>query len=374
MPVTPTTSTQTNDERWSNTIKDLKDSPPKFDINPAVIATGGLDVLKRVAEVLAPPPDMLLYPKSMSEQALSYMPFVANFPWSRNIGWNVRLTARTFTMLTIGSRGDVQPYIALGVRLMQDGHKCVIVTHEEFKDWIESYGIEHRQAGGDPTALMKLSNDHKVSNKTKFNADMYRCSRLDSSRKRSAAIAPGSTSCSSTRGTHARMPTCSSSRPRPWRACTLPRRSRSPTSAYPQAFMVPAFDMGPSFNYSSYVLFDNIMWAASSGQINRWRKKTLHLGGTDQSVLSISKVPFLYNFSPAVVPKPLDWEDDITITGYWNLENSDMDWTPPDSLIVWMDKAKAEGKKIVYIGFGSIVVPDPAGVTRSIIDGVERCK
>ena len=32
----------------------------------------------------------------------------------------------------------------------------------EFRDWIESYGIEHRQAGGDPTALMKLSTDHKV--------------------------------------------------------------------------------------------------------------------------------------------------------------------------------------------------------------------
>jgi hypothetical protein len=32
----------------------------------------------------------------------------------------------------------------------------------EFKHWIEGYGIEHRQAGGDPTALMKLSAEHKV--------------------------------------------------------------------------------------------------------------------------------------------------------------------------------------------------------------------
>ena len=45
-----------------------------------------------------------------------------------------------FTFLTIGSRGDVQPYIALAKGLMADGHKCRIATHGEFKDWIESVG------------------------------------------------------------------------------------------------------------------------------------------------------------------------------------------------------------------------------------------
>lgn len=43
-----------------------------------------------------------------------------------------------FTFLTIGSRGDVQPYIALSKGLMADGHRCRIATHGEFKDWIES--------------------------------------------------------------------------------------------------------------------------------------------------------------------------------------------------------------------------------------------
>lgn len=45
-----------------------------------------------------------------------------------------------FTFLTIGSRGDVQPYIALAKGLMADGHKCRIATHGEFQDWIESVG------------------------------------------------------------------------------------------------------------------------------------------------------------------------------------------------------------------------------------------
>jgi sterol 3beta-glucosyltransferase len=46
-----------------------------------------------------------------------------------------------FTFLTIGSRGDVQPYIALAKGLIADGHKCRIATHGEFKEWIESASL-----------------------------------------------------------------------------------------------------------------------------------------------------------------------------------------------------------------------------------------
>jgi sterol 3beta-glucosyltransferase len=64
--------------------------------------------------------------------------------------------AMTITCLTIGSRGDVQPYIALCLGLMKDGHKTRIATHAEFKDWVESYGIEFAPVEGDPAELMQL--------------------------------------------------------------------------------------------------------------------------------------------------------------------------------------------------------------------------
>lgn len=56
----------------------------------------------------------------------------------------------------------MQPYIALGLGLKKEGHRVTIATHEEYKSWIEGFGIEHRTTGGDPGALMKLSVEHRV--------------------------------------------------------------------------------------------------------------------------------------------------------------------------------------------------------------------
>lgn len=83
-----------------------------------------------------------------------------------------------------------------------------------------------------------------------------------------------------------------------------------------------------------------------------------------------TKIPFIYNFSPSVVPKPLDWADLITVSGYWFLDNPDLKWTPPEGLTDFIAKAKHDDVPIVYIGFGSIVVPHPHAMTRSIIKGV----
>jgi len=60
------------------------------------------------------------------------------------------------TCLTIGSRGDVQPYIALCKRLLDDGHKPKIATHIEFEPWIRSYGIDFAPVAGDPAELMRI--------------------------------------------------------------------------------------------------------------------------------------------------------------------------------------------------------------------------
>lgn len=87
------------------------------------------------------------------------------------------------------------------------------------------------------------------------------------------------------------------------------------------------------------------------------------------------KIPFLYNFSPVIVPPPLDWPEWIHVTGYWFLDDADVSskkWTPPQDLVDFLDSARKAQKKVVYIGFGSIVVSDPKSMTRCVIDAIVR--
>jgi sterol 3beta-glucosyltransferase len=62
--------------------------------------------------------------------------------------------------ITIGTRGDVQPYIALCLGFMKDKHHCILATHLEYKAWIESFGIEFREIKGNPAELMQLCVDY----------------------------------------------------------------------------------------------------------------------------------------------------------------------------------------------------------------------
>ena len=43
---------------------------------------------------------------------------------------------------SIGTRGDVQPILALGLELQALGHKARLCVPPDFKDWVEAYGLE----------------------------------------------------------------------------------------------------------------------------------------------------------------------------------------------------------------------------------------
>jgi len=125
----------------------------------------------------------------------------------------------------------------------------------------------------------------------------------------------------------------------------------------------------------SYVMFDQVFWRATSGQINRWRREYLGIGPTNLDKMMQHKVPFLYNFSPSVVPPPIDWTEWIRVTGYWFLEDAEVaatKWNPPAGLVSFIDAAHAEGGKVVYIGFGSIVVSDPVAMTECVVQAIEK--
>ena len=55
----------------------------------------------------------------------------------------------------VGSRGDVQPFVALGKVLKdQYNHRVRLATHANFKDFVEENGLEFFNISGDPSELM----------------------------------------------------------------------------------------------------------------------------------------------------------------------------------------------------------------------------
>lgn len=55
----------------------------------------------------------------------------------------------------VGSRGDVQPFVALGLVLKKTyGHRIRLATHETFRGFVEENGLEFFSIGGDPAELM----------------------------------------------------------------------------------------------------------------------------------------------------------------------------------------------------------------------------
>ncbi|WEW60514.1 Sterol 3-beta-glucosyltransferase [Emydomyces testavorans] len=271
------------------------------------------------------------------------------------------------TCLTIGSRGDVQPYIALCKALLVEGHQPKIATHREFESWVRQHGIDFAPVEGDPAELMRICVENGM-----FTYSFLKEASLKFRGWIDDLLSSAWTSCqgsdiliespSAMAGIHIaealRIPY--------FRAFTMPWTR---TRAYPHAFAVPDHKMGGAYNYMTYVMFDNVFWKAIAGQVNRWRKRQLGLRGTNLDKMQPNKVPFLYNFSPSVVPPPTDYGDWIRVTGYWFLDEGSS-WSPPQQLLDFIQKARNDRKKIVYIGFGSIVVSDPTALTKTVIESV----
>lgn len=280
----------------------------------------------------------------------------------------------TFTMLTIGSRGDVQPYIALAKGLQADGHRVRIATHGEFGDWILGHGIEFSEIGGDPAELMRICVENGTFTVSFLREGVTRFRDwLDDLLASAWRACQGSDVIVECPSAIAGIHVAEALQVPYFRAFTMPWTR---TRAYPHAFAVPNKKAGGNYNYMSYVIFDQMFWRASSFQINRWRKTLLGLKPTSFDKLEQHKVPFIYNFSPSLVPRPLDWFEWIHVTGFWFLDNPDnsssKEWEPPVELVTFIRRARERARKLVYIGWGSIVVPDAGAMMRFVLEAVRK--
>ncbi|XP_020234759.1 sterol 3-beta-glucosyltransferase UGT80A2 [Cajanus cajan] len=277
-------------------------------------------------------------------------------------------------MLIVGTRGDVQPFVAMGKRLQEDGHRVRIATHKNFEDFVLNAGLEFYPLGGDPKVLAGYmvknkgflpsgpSEIHIQRNQIKdiINTLLPAChSRYPESNalfKADAIIANPPAYGHTHVAEYLKVP-LHIFFTMPW----------TPTSEFPH----PLSRVKQPIGYRlSYQIVDALIWLGIRDLINEFRKKRLKLKPITYlsgSYTHPCDVPHGYIWSPHLVPKPKDWGSNIDVVGFCFLDLASK-YEPPKSLVDWLE----EGEKPIYVGFGSLPLQDPEKMTHTIIEALEK--
>jgi sterol 3beta-glucosyltransferase len=148
----------------------------------------------------------------------------------------------------------------------------------------------------------------------------------------------------------------------------------TPTRNFPGVFLpqLPSF-LGSSFNRLSHHLTRQIVWQTYRPADKLVRQQILGLSPESFwgpfKTRYLKESPTIYGYSQLVIPRPVDWGNDILITGYWFLDTPDH-WTPPIELVKFLES----GTSPIYIGFGSMSNRKPEETTNLVLRALERTK
>lgn len=301
----------------------------------------------------------------------------------------------------VGSRGDVQPFISLGQVLKNVyGHRVRLATHLSFKEFVEDNELEFFNIGGDPAELMAFM----VKNPGLIpGMDALRNGDVSRRRKDMATVITGCWRACFEAGDGTGLPIISGANPedvsftgtaRPFVADAIIANPPSfahihcaeklgiplhlmftmpwsPTQAFPHPLAnIQSTITDPSVtNYISYILIEMLTWQGLGDIINGFREKSLGLEPISimwaSSVIQQMRIPFTYCWSPSLIPRPNDWGNHLSLSGFYFLPLAS-NYTPPDDVTAFL----AAGAPPVYIGFGSIVVDNPDELTRTVFNAV----
>ncbi|XP_068477661.1 sterol 3-beta-glucosyltransferase UGT80A2 isoform X2 [Phaseolus vulgaris] len=276
-------------------------------------------------------------------------------------------------MLIVGTRGDVQPFIAIGKRLQDYGHRVRLATHSNFKEFVLTAGLEFYPLGGDPKVLAGYMVKNKgflpsgpseipiQRNQMKeiINSLLPACKEPDIDSGvpfKAEAIIANPPAYGHTHVAEALNIPIHIFFTMPW----------TPTTEFPH----PLSRVKQQAGYRlSYQIVDSLIWLGIRDMINDLRKKKLklrpvtYLSGSQGSE---TEIPHAYIWSPHLVPKPKDWGPKIDVVGFCFLDLAS-NYEPPESLVKWL----GDGDNPIYIGFGSLPVQEPKKMTQVIVDALE---
>jgi sterol 3beta-glucosyltransferase len=268
-------------------------------------------------------------------------------------------------ILTLGTRGDVEPFIAFGKGLLSKGYQVTIATFTRFESLVRSQGINFRIMPGDSVDLLyenqikpdfkgfikkqKVQTVFRSFTKAWLDSTWENCKDADAIIYHPLVV-----------GAYH----CAEALEIPIFASSIIPFTHTQQFCYPGSF--GGADLGGLLNYWSYHLIQQRYWLLLGSLINTWRKEALNLPALPLygpfHIQRKEGLPILYHFSNAVCAAPKDWPSRVHVTGYWSLESPT--WNPPDQLVDFLES----GLPPICCGFGSMLFEDSNALTRIIVE------
>ena len=269
-------------------------------------------------------------------------------------------------LMASGTRGDVQPMIALGLALKAVGHTVRLVAGSNFATWIESHGLETYPTA-DIEALMQSEMGIKwVESTSPFEQFKTMKALTESMLEPTIEAIIGGTQGAeliiSGFVTEPHVQAVSEKFGIPMVSCALqPYRT---TRSGPATLMPIIAQSDSVLNRWMGGLTQWFTWTAYATVVNALRQRFDLKPHTTRSYSQVaSKIPALYAMSRYVVP-PTD-DTNSTTTGFWFLDEV---FTPPDDLVQFLKSGDAP----VYVGFGSMPSSDPVRTVAMISEALAR--
>jgi sterol 3beta-glucosyltransferase len=265
-------------------------------------------------------------------------------------------------LFTVGSEGDVRPFVALAARLRAEGHDPVLAAPALYQGIATAAGLAFEPLDLDMTEVGgAVAGRHGLRHLLAFAQAMGR---------RAGRALPGAAAAAARGpadlvvhhpvvpiGQHLAEMLGVPAVVAALAPALVPTR-QFPSMAWPGASRLP-----PALNRPSYRAARYLTGAWCRRDIDAWRQAALGLGRRPgrHDPLGDPSVTVLHAFSPQVVTRPADWPATAHITGYW-FTGTESAWSPPRRLAGFLEA----GDPPVYLGFGSMPVDSPAALAGAV--------
>jgi sterol 3beta-glucosyltransferase len=276
----------------------------------------------------------------------------------------------------MGSRGDVEPYLALGKGLKKAGHYVRMISHQNFDSLISSHGLENWAIEGNVQKIVQSAEMSEQIEKGNF-LSVLSLMKKTAEAQATGAIKTGVNACqgmdavlAGVGGLFIAVPLAEKFNIPLLQAYYIPF---TPTCEFP-SFLFPKLPqwLGGSVNRFSYHIMRQMMWQGFRST-DKLIRKQLDLPASSfwgpYKRLQSQKSPVIYGYSPSIIPPAPDWDANTNVTGFWFLDEPS-DWKPQQDLLDFIEA----GSPPIYIGFGSMSSRNPENTANLVLSALSETK